>query len=526
MPLKRSTKIEVFSKPDNDLPIFAGPYYRIYSGVIMQKKFVANLVFLLALNLIIKPFWILGIDRKVQDILGTSEYGLYFAIMNFSFLLNILLDAGLTNYNNRNISRYQFLVAKHFSSLFTLKLILGAVYFVVAIIVAFILDYFLGSFNLEKSWDLLVMLLLNQFFVYLVLYLRSNLAGLQLFKYDSVVSVLDRFLMIIICGALIMTNDEYHLLTIRSFVIVQTVSYALVALVTIFIIFRKIGRVKFNFRPQFSRIIIKKSLPFAILVLLMTFYNRADSVMLVSMLPDEIGRIQSGIYAHGYRLLDAANMIAFLFSTLLLPMFSGMLKRSEPVQGLVETSFKILMSGVILAGVLCFSFSKDIMGLLYTEELDASSEVFKWLILSLIPISITYIFGTLLTANGNLKWLNIMAIIGVALNIILNLILIPHYHALGAAISSLITQGLTSLAQVYLSTRFVKIQLSRKLLVNTILYIALLFAFAQLVLMAPINLFVWYKFFIVAAFGGLLALKLGLLNIGAALSILKNKAVD
>jgi hypothetical protein len=41
------------------------------------------------------------------------------------------------------------------------------------------------------------------------------------------------------------------------------------------------------------------------------------------MLPD--GKIQSSIYASAYRLLDAANMIAYLFAGLLLPLFARML---------------------------------------------------------------------------------------------------------------------------------------------------------------------------------------------------------
>lgn len=485
----------------------------------MQKKFIANLIFLLLLNLTIKPFWMFGIDASVQKILGTEEYGHYFALMNFSFLLNTILDVGLTNYNNRNISRYQFLIKKHFSALFTLKLMLGLLYFVVAGIAAFILGY-------HKSWDLLLLLLLNQFFVYLVLYLRSNLAGLQLFKYDSIVSVLDRLLMIIFCGILIFTNDKFHLLNIKTFVITQVVSYAIVALVVTLIIFRKVGKVKFSFNFTFSRIIIKKSLPYAILVLLMTFYNRTDSVMLERLLPEDVGAIQCGIYAHGYRLLDSANMIALLFSTLLLPMFSGMIKRNESVQTLVETSFKILMSGVIMIAVICFCYAEDIMGILYSEEIEESAIVFRWLILSLIPISITYIFGTLLTANGSLKWLNRMAMIGVGLNITLNFVLIPKYMAFGTAVSSLATQSVTALVQVFLAVKFLKLHVSKKLVFSTLIFALGVFLACQLMVWLPVDLMIWYRLAAVGIIGGILALILGLISPAATLAMFKNKGAE
>ena len=47
----------------------------------MQKKFLTNLVFLLFLNLLIKVFWVIFIDVKVQNIVGAGDYGFYFIIL-------------------------------------------------------------------------------------------------------------------------------------------------------------------------------------------------------------------------------------------------------------------------------------------------------------------------------------------------------------------------------------------------------------------------------------------------------------
>jgi hypothetical protein len=38
----------------------------------MRKKFALNLLFLLAANLLVKPFWIFGIDRVVQNKVGPA----------------------------------------------------------------------------------------------------------------------------------------------------------------------------------------------------------------------------------------------------------------------------------------------------------------------------------------------------------------------------------------------------------------------------------------------------------------------
>src|SRR5215210_2885578 len=94
----------------------------------MQRKFVTNLFLILSLNLLIKPFWIFAIDRSVQIAVGAKTYGYYYTLFNFSFLLNILLDFGITNFNNKNIAQNNHLLTKHFSSLVILKFTLAIVY--------------------------------------------------------------------------------------------------------------------------------------------------------------------------------------------------------------------------------------------------------------------------------------------------------------------------------------------------------------------------------------------------------------
>ena len=75
--------------------------------------------------------------------------------------------------------------------------------------------------------------------------------------------------------------------------------------------------------------LIKQSFPYALLILLMMFYNRVDSIMIERLLED--GDMQAGIYAQGFRYLDAVNMFALLFAGLLLPMFSKMLAKNEKI---------------------------------------------------------------------------------------------------------------------------------------------------------------------------------------------------
>ncbi len=432
----------------------------------MQRKFITNLGFLLLLNLLIKPFWIFGIDRTVQNVVGAENFGFYFIAFNFSFLFNILFDFGITNFNNRNIAQNTQLLNKHFSSIVVLKFLLAAVYFVVTFTAGII-----WGFRGEELW-MLALLGLNQFFISFILYLRSNISALLFFKTDSILSVLDRILMIVFCSILLWGNVTDQKFRIEWFVYAQTVSYLLTTIVAFLIVVRKASFRKLNWNFPFFLMIIKQSLPFAILVLLMTFYNRVDTVMLKGLLPGNAGNIQAGIYAHAFRLLDALNNIAYLFSVLLLPLFARQIKIGEKVEKLVVLSFTLLFVVAVIISVTSAFYSHELMDLMYFDHIDESASVFKVLMGCFIATSTTYIFGTLLTANGNLKYLNLVAAGGMLLNIVLNIFLIPVYGSLGSAWASLITQSVMAVVQLFLAVYLFKFRLNVLFVTKIIVFFA------------------------------------------------------
>lgn len=432
----------------------------------MQRKFITNLALLLLLNLLIKPFWIFGIDRTVQNMLGAEVYGKYYALLNFSFLLNILLDAGITNFNNKNISQHQHLVSKHFAGIVVLRFLLAGGYLAASLILAFFVGYTIDDIFL------LILLLVNQFFISFILYLRSNLSGLHLFKSDSLVSVTDRFLMIIFCSFLIWGNRGQHL-EITSFVYVQTFAYILTAAFALMLLRGKLNFQKLTWHPAFYISILKQSAPFALLILLMTFYSRIDAIMLERLLPD--GAFYAGVYAQAFRMLDAVNMFGFLFASLLLPMFAHMIKKHQPVHDLTKLSFTLLAVPSLTLAVSGLFYGNSIMELLYHEHTDLSAPVFTLLMFSFFCMATSYVFGTLLTANGSLKQLNIMALCGMLLNIILNLILIPTYKAYGAAIAGLTTQAIMTLSQVVIAWKIFNFKINYNLLIRMGIFILLLY---------------------------------------------------
>ena len=432
----------------------------------MQRKFITNLTLLLFLNLLIKPFWIFGIDRTVQNMVAPEEYGIYFALFNFSMLFNIFLDLGITSYNSRNISQNQHLLSKYFSGIANLKFLLGIVYFIITFSVGFFVGYDAMRFKM------LLFLCINQFLISFLQYLRSNISGLQLYTTDSLLSVLDKTLMIVFCAILIWGNIADYQFELMHFVYAQTVAYATAFVVIFIIVLAKSKKFSFSLNKTFILDILKQTFPYALLILTMTFYYRLDAIMLDLMLED--GERQSSIYAQSYRLMDACTQMGVLFAGLLLPMFANMIKNKKSIDSLVRLSFSLLFIPSIIIAIFSYSFSDEIMEILYINNTGYSAKVLGVLMICFIAISTTYIFGTLLTANGNLKLLNKLAISGMLLNFILNLILIPKYNAIGSAYASLITQFLIVIIQVIASKQIFQFTINFKFLLSILIYIGLL----------------------------------------------------
>ena len=107
----------------------------------MKRIFTTNLLLLVFVNILIKPFWIFGIDRTVQNTLGAGEYGIFYTLFNLSLLFSIFLDFGLTNFNNREISRHPQLLGKYLSNIVGIKVVLAIFYGLFTLLFAFTLGY-------------------------------------------------------------------------------------------------------------------------------------------------------------------------------------------------------------------------------------------------------------------------------------------------------------------------------------------------------------------------------------------------
>jgi O-antigen/teichoic acid export membrane protein len=406
-----------------------------------ERSFYSNLFFSLGLNLLVKPISIFAIDAAVQNIVG-QQYGIYFAFFNFSLIISIVFDFGVNNYSTRLSAQNLPEAKKIFSTILGLRFLL---------MLGYLAGIGLLKVFITLSWTeyrLILLLGLNQFLIANISFFRSYFAGLQRFRIDAFLSVLDRLLLIISVGYIIYVYpDGFKLIDIESYSIYQFMCYALSFIVAgslaIYFIKPKLEW------PRLSELlpVVKKSLPFALLIVLMTLYTRIDALLLLHFSVDN-GQQEAAYYAQAYRLIDALYMFAMVFAGLLFPMFAKMLKENPKAIGFLVSQASKLLLGSSLAFIV-FSLLRGglLIDLIYSATSVESGSILFLLSIAFFGMASNLIYGSLLTANGSLKVLNIISFIGFLVNISLNLIFIPKVLNGGAVIAA----GVAALTQILVS---------------------------------------------------------------------------
>jgi O-antigen/teichoic acid export membrane protein len=432
----------------------------------MQQKFLSNLILLVVLNLVVKPVAIFGIDVSVQNRVGAEEYGLYYSLLSFTYLFNILLDLGINNFTTKNVAQYPGLMAKYIGKIAGLRLLLLLVYTVFTYGIALLLGYS------KDVYGILTILIVQQFFISMIAYFRSYLSGMLLFRLDALLSILDRALLIVVCGYVLYATNTGGF-QIDYFVWIQFACYVVSFLVGLFLVLRHIGKIRIALHKPISLLIIRESIPYALLIILMALFTRVDSVMLERMLDD--GAKQVGYYAQGFRLIDAFFMVAMLFSNLLLPLFSKMIRHNESVKELFSISSKLLVWGAFALAIFCFWNAETLLGMIYDNDISHSAPPFQLLVFTFVAMCVILIFGTYLTALGEMQVLNTIAFVGLIVNVALNFYLIPKMGVMGVATSTLITQSIVAISQVALVKSRLQLVWNLGHITRFVVYLAILF---------------------------------------------------
>lgn len=480
----------------------------------MKKEFVINIILLLGINFLIKPFYLFGVDLHIQNLVGTDTYGMYKVLFNIAFLLQFIHEPGIQSFNSQNIAKNPEKLGFHLPRILGLKLLLGIIYLVLA------LSYFLLNPYDHSLFPLMIVIAVNLFLSTLFLYLRTNVASIGKYRIDSLLSSLDKFLMLIILGVLSWVPPFRENFEIIWLAYGQFAAFLIACILALAILYRHLGKLSITFSWDYSKELLKWSLPYALILLSMSAYTRMDSIMIERILDDK--GLESGIYEYGYRFLDAFNMVGYLFAALLLPMYASNIRDNKIINELIDIGLRLMVLVTFVGATAAITYRNEIMNWAHAEATPYYGEIMIYLMLSFISLSIAYIFGSLIVATNKLKKLNILLFGGVVANFVLNMYFIPHDHALGAAKATFITQTLMSIGQIVLTYQLIKVKISKRLLLSIIVF-GLLCALIFGSIYAYIPLGWVYKALISISFTMIAALLLRLVDLKMLTSLITSK---
>jgi len=162
--------------------------------------------------------------------------------------------------------------------------------------------------------------------------------------------------------------------------------------------------------------------------------NRVDQILIGNML----GQVQVGIYAAARRITELLTFFPSVICTSLFPAIINAKNHDSSLYFMRLKRLNIFLSwGSILISLICMMFSSQIVLVLYGLKYVDSARCFSLLSLNLIFISMSMLSSKWYIVEGLQKLLLVKYLLMLAVNAVLNYVLISKVGIVGSAYSSL-----------------------------------------------------------------------------------------
>ncbi|HEY1688516.1 MAG TPA: flippase [Solirubrobacteraceae bacterium] len=211
------------------------------------------------------------------------------------------------------------------------------------------------------------------------------------------------------------------------------------------------------------------ALPLGLALVLITVYYQIDSVLLLQI----AGPRETGIYNAAYKFLNPLIAIPGLTMISFFPVMSAV-KAHDPerVARLVQICFDLMAVVSLPFLAVTIALAHPIIHLVYGPRYHGAASLLPILMIAFVAICYGNVSG-FLAPLMQLQWrLALYSAIGMAANVVLNLLLIPSHGAHGSAWATAVTETLTMLLMMGTSLRVLKIRIAVGKVLRTLLLAA------------------------------------------------------
>ena len=356
--------------------------------------------------------------------LGAEGFGVLSFALAFTGMFGVFGDMGLSMLTTREVARDKTLAEKYIGNVTAIKTFLVIITLILISIAINLLGY------PEQTIKVVYFITLSIVFGSFTNMFNSVFQAFEKMEYQSIGGILSSVLML--TGALFAIRQGFGVV---EFATIYFVVSAIVLGYSFVVCAWKFVLPKIEIDLNFWIITLKEAIPFGMTSIFIVIYYYIDTIMISIMIPNSNEVV--GWYNAAYRLILVLLFIPTVYITAVFPIMSRLHNTSkDSLKFIFEKSLKyMLIIGVpIVIGVTLLS--EKIILLFFGSDFAPSIIALQILVWSFLFASFGAVFGYLLNSINKQMILTKIVGIGAALNIILNLMLIPTYSYLGASIAT------------------------------------------------------------------------------------------
>lgn len=194
------------------------------------------------------------------------------------------------------------------------------------------------------------------------------------------------------------------------------------------------------------------------------FLNYRLDVFFVSAL---IGQGAVGLYVLAVNLAQLLWLLPYAVSTVLLPKVAGNQQLTATNAFLSAQAARLsfwvsLMAGIFLSLLVIIS-----LPLVYGQAFRSSVAPFLWLVPGVVAMGHTFVLASYIAGIGKPQINLFISLVGLLVTVTLDLLLIPHFHIVGAALASTVSYSVSTMLTIRYFQRESAVHVQDILLITT-----------------------------------------------------------
>jgi O-antigen/teichoic acid export membrane protein len=394
----------------------------------LAARTARNTALVVAARLVSKIFVFIVVLVVIRS-MGQENYGRFTSLVVYAALVSIALDLGLRPLFTREVAKDRTRLTPYLNSILSLKLtlmvpVLGILSAAVAVGLPSLVPYVIPTFALLAATSFS-----NQ--------LRASFYAMGQLRYEVIAIIGESVVLLLAAVAVAVTHLPWW-----YFIWAYAASYGFTMVYAAIVAVRRFGH-RFAFDLQWARLsmLARESLPFGLTFIISTLYFKID----VPILKFFTTFAAVGIYSAAYKYLEA---VVFVPQTLMDPVFPALAQIAhsniERLGGAATKAYKMLAVIGTPVTVAMAVLAAPIIR--YTiPGFEAAIPVLQVLALGILFLFVNNVFLYTLNAMGRQRDSTQLAVMSLAVNLVLNFILIPQPSAIyggymGAAWATVLTE--------------------------------------------------------------------------------------